>query len=149
MSKRNEKKHWTDKLVQLNACCEAVQWAQGYPSLRAAWEACERGDWMLWLAGRTCRTLPQRKRLVLAACACARTALRYVKVGEKRPRAAIRMAERWARGDCSVSLQDVRSAAAYAAADGTHSRPELADSFYRPPQYNDTGGFDRFAEPER
>ena len=104
-------KHWTDKLMALCACSEAIEWARNYPTLMAAWEACERGDWMLWLAGKVCRTLPQRKRLVLAACACARTALRYVKVGEKRPRAAIRTAERWAHGDRSVSLQDVRSAA--------------------------------------
>ena len=104
-------KDWTDKLVQLNACREAVEWAKGYPTLTTAWAACDRADWMLWLAGKVCRTLPQRKRLVLAACACARTALRYVKVGEKRPRAAIRTAERWAHGDRSVSLQDVRSAA--------------------------------------
>ena len=123
---------WTDKLVQLDACREAVEWAKGYPTLTAAWAACDRADWMLWLAGKVCRTLPQRKRLVLAACACARTALRYVKVGEKRPRAAIRTAERWAHGDRSVSLQDVRSAAAaadnayavyaaYAAFDAAHA----------------------------
>ena len=111
-------KDWTDKLVQLNACREAVEWAKGYPTLTTAWAACDRADWMLWLAGKVCRTLPQRKRLVLAACACARTALRYVKVGEKRPRAAIRTAERWAHGDRSVSLQDVRSADADAAAAG-------------------------------
>ena len=73
-------KDWTDKLVQLNACREAVEWAKGYPTLTTAWAACDRADWMLWLAGKVCRTLPQRKRLVLAACACARTALRYVKV---------------------------------------------------------------------
>ena len=46
-------KHWTDKLVELHACREAVEWAKGYPSLRAAWKACKRGDWMLWLIGLT------------------------------------------------------------------------------------------------
>ena len=121
-------KDWTDKLVQLNACREAVEWAKGYPTLTTAWAACDRADWMLWLAGKVCRTLPQRKRLVLAACACARTALRYVKVGEKRPRAAIRTAERWAHGDRSVSLQDVRSAAyaVYAAASAAASSSAAA-----------------------
>ena len=46
-------KHWTDKLVGMNACHDAVEWARGYPSLKAAWKACKRGDWMLWLIGHT------------------------------------------------------------------------------------------------
>jgi hypothetical protein len=36
----------------MGACPEAIRWAEQYPTLPAAWEACERGDWMLWLAGR-------------------------------------------------------------------------------------------------
>ncbi len=53
---------------------------------------------------------------VLAACACARTSLRYVPVGETRPLVAIETAERWARGE--ATLEEVRvakRAAAYAA----------------------------------
>ena len=108
-------KHWTDKLVAMNACPDAVEWARAYSSLTAAWKACERADWMLWLAGKLCCTIPQRQRLVLGACACARTALKYVPKGEGHPLVAIQTAERWARGTHGVTPEDVR-AAAYAAA---------------------------------
>ena len=43
---------WIDPLTAMGACPEAIRWAEQYPTLPAAWEACERGDWMLWLAGR-------------------------------------------------------------------------------------------------
>ena len=110
-------KRWTDKLVAMNACPDAVEWARDYPSLAAAWKACKRADWMLWLAGELCQTLPQRKKLTLAALGCARTALKYVPKGEKRPLVAIRTAERWARGTHGVTQDDVVAAwaAAYAA----------------------------------
>lgn len=50
--KRSEVTHWTDDLVRLQACDDAVEWARGYDTMDAAWAACERGDWMLWLACR-------------------------------------------------------------------------------------------------
>jgi hypothetical protein len=49
MSTTKTATHWTDRLIELGATCEAVPWAKGYDSLDAAWAACERGDWMLWL----------------------------------------------------------------------------------------------------
>jgi hypothetical protein len=110
---------WTDALAELRACEEAVTWAKGYGSLDAAWAACERGDWMLWLAGRLGGPPEsgQRKTLVLCACACARLALPYVPTGETRPLAAIETAERWARGEATLDEVRVarRAAAAYAA----------------------------------
>jgi len=71
---------------------------------------------MLWLAGKLCRTMPQRKKLTLAACACARTALKYVPKGDKRPLVAIQTAERWARGVPGVTLENVATAGAAEAA---------------------------------
>jgi hypothetical protein len=107
-------KHWTDKLVAMNACPDAVEWARGHSSLAAAWKACDRAEWMLWFIGELCRTAPQRKKLTLATCACARTALKYVPKGEKRPLVAIQTAERWARGTHGVTIDDVRAARAAA-----------------------------------
>ncbi|MEM7622636.1 MAG: hypothetical protein AAF235_05475 [Planctomycetota bacterium] len=65
--------HWTDGLVRLRACGDAVDWAKGFGSLDAAWAACDRGDWMLWLAGRVSGAPggDARRTLVLAACGCA------------------------------------------------------------------------------
>lgn len=54
-----------------NACSRAVEWL-GDRDLRTAWKECERGDWMLWLAGRA---PVDRKALVKAACECAELVL--------------------------------------------------------------------------
>lgn len=73
---------WVDTLRLLGACEDAVQWAIQYPSLAAAWAACEHGDWMLWYVGKTApgnalESSDDRKRLVRVACQCARLALVY------------------------------------------------------------------------
>lgn len=96
-------------LKKLNACGEAVEWV-GDKSLPVAWKTCERGDWLLWFAAR-CGT--DRKVLVRGACACARTALKYVPKGEDRPLKAIQTAERWCRG--KATEDECRAASAYAA----------------------------------
>ena len=91
----------------------------------ASGDACERGDWMLWYLGKVD---VNRRRLVLAACNCARLALPHIRAGEQRPRLAIETAERWARGDATVTLAEVRAAAdaAYAYADAA----DAADAAY-------------------
>ena len=105
-----------DLLHDLSACAEATRWAEG-KDLHEVWTTCDRGDWGLWLAGRMCGApgWHTRQQIVLAACACAETALKYVKVGEDRPRLAIETARAWARGE--VNIEDVRRArtATYAA----------------------------------
>jgi len=105
--------HWTDALARLGACSEAVEWALGYASLSEAWAACERGDRMLWLAGRVSGEVgsPERRRLTLAACGCARIALPYVPAGEGRPLECIETAERYGHGDPGVTLEMVQAAA--------------------------------------
>ena len=127
-------------LVRLHACDDARTWATG-KTLQAVWETCERGDWLLWLAGRM-EGKPgwhTRQQIVLAACACAETALKYVPAGEDRPRLAIEVARRWAAyaayGAADAVAADAADAyAAYAAADAvaayavrTRSLKELAD----------------------
>ena len=105
------------KLEKLGACPGAVEWSKQFTSLQKAWDKCERGHWMLWLLGMKCNNINQRKMLVFTACQCARLSLKYVKKGEKRPLKAIQTAEKWAKDDSSVMLEDVQSdAAAYAAA---------------------------------
>ena len=43
-----------DALTRIGACKEAKNWldAEERPTAQAAWDACERGDWMLWILGR-------------------------------------------------------------------------------------------------
>ncbi len=108
-----------DKFIGMDACREAVKWLKEQKSRSQAWQDCERGDWMLWLIGKTVKTgSPRHKKLVLAACKCARLSLEYVSKGEKRPMTAIKTAEAWAKG--RAALEEVR-AAAHAAADATHA----------------------------
>jgi len=58
--------------------------------------------------------------VVRAACACARTSLRYVAPGEHRPLRAIETAEAWTRDEAAIDdvrrAADAGNAAAYAAA---------------------------------
>ena len=111
---------WHNGLVRLGACSEAVKWARRYKSPAAAWAACDRGDWMLWLLARKSGDAGSdaRRTLVLAACACARLALTHVPADEHRPLYAIETAEAWGHHDPSIGPDHVRLAAsaAYAAA---------------------------------
>jgi len=103
-------KHWSDSIPK-SACLEAAEWCKTQRSFASAWKNCKRGDWMLWILGRQA-TEPEsasRKRLVLCACALARTALKHVPAGEARPRLAIETAEKWARGEATI--KQVRTAA--------------------------------------
>ncbi|MDD5381875.1 MAG: hypothetical protein PHG53_09615 [Phycisphaerae bacterium] len=121
-------KHWTDKLVKLGACQEAIEWGKRFSSMQAAWLVCERGDHMLWLIGKLSGEpgCDKRKQLVLTACKCARLALPYIEKGELRPLKAIETAEQWARGENGVTLDDVRHAA-YAAAAAANTAAYAAD----------------------
>ena len=112
-------------LEKLGACEEAVKWVD-HKELAEAWSTCERADWMLWLAEKMEGEpgWPDRKQLILAACACAETALQFVPKCEDRPRLAIETARAWIRGEATIGevrhsaidAADSAIGAAYAAA---------------------------------
>lgn len=118
-------------LRKLNACEDAVTFASNYDTLQAAWDACPRGDWLLWFAGKMAGPPEGEGRLVLAACECARQALpifekRYP--DDKRPRVCIETAEKWARGEATIEeVRKARNAAAAADADADAMRKCCAD----------------------
>jgi len=56
-------------LIELNACREAVKWAED-KSIEEVVELCHRGDWLLWLAQEIDIAL---KPLILAKGHCANT----------------------------------------------------------------------------
>ena len=68
-------------------------------------DACERASWLLQIAEKTG---VDPMCIVRAACACARTTLKYVSDSENSPRRAVETAERFARGE--ATLDDVRAA---------------------------------------
>ena len=108
-----------DKLNDIKACSDAVEWCKDYKTLSQAWAACERGDWMLWLAGKLSGKpgSDKRKPLVLATCECVRLSLKYIPKNKLRPLKAIETAESWANGDPNITPDDITSARidAYAA----------------------------------
>ena len=93
--------HWTDALVRLNACEEAVEWCQTQPDLATAWATCERADWMLWLLEHTepeAGTGDHRK-LVGCSAEIARTVLHLfenARPGDSRVRACLDFCDRYA-----------------------------------------------------
>jgi len=68
-------------LEKLNACSEAVAYARGFSTLQDAWNACERGDWMLWLVGHTMNRRDEKelRQLIGAKAACARLVFHLMK----------------------------------------------------------------------
>ena len=111
-------------LSDINACLSAIEWvkASNSRSLESAWQKCERGDWMLWYAGKKAGPVgdEKRKKLVLAACACARLGLptfekRYP--GNDVMRVCLDTAEKWTRNKATLEALQVSRRNCYAAAD--------------------------------
>jgi hypothetical protein len=100
-------------LLRLGACKRSITWAKELPpsaSLQQAWDLCPHADWLMWLLGEV---RADQKLIVLAACACARTALQYVPAGENRPRLAIDEAEKWVKGEVCKPWTAACAASAY------------------------------------
>ena len=114
------KAHWSTKLPG-HACREAVAWAKTQPSYALAWSRCKRADWLLWLAGALCATDDEktRKTIALAACKCARTALKFVPKGEMGPLVCIQTVEAWCRG--KATIEQAREARRACAADAAYA----------------------------
>ena len=111
-----------DKLESMHACSEAIKWV-GNRGIKTAWRDCPRGDWMLWIAGRL---EIDHKLLVLAACDCAETALKYAP-DDDRPAKCIEVTRKWCEG--KATTDDVRAAqcGAYAAAYVAYAAADVAD----------------------
>ena len=106
-----------DRIKHLHPCADAMTWAAGYTSAAKAWRECPDGSWMLWLLGMLSGPVgsKSRKKLVLAACKCARLALPHVPAGELRPLAAIEASERYCRGEATIDEVGAAARAARAA----------------------------------
>lgn len=99
-----------DQINYLTPCSPAVTWIDD-KTLDEAWSTCERGDWMLWLAGSL---NIDRKTLVRAANACARTLAKYTI--DERVHRCIDITDRWCNGlatddELRVAVQSAEAAA--------------------------------------
>ena len=128
MNETKRPESFREKLIELDACADALDWV-GRKSLPRAWADCENPGWLFWLAGRV--GLP-RQQIALAACEIARTVLHLVQPGEIRPLLAVETAEGWARGEVDNAAAAYATAAAADAADAAadHATAAAAAAAY-------------------
>ena len=120
-------------LKKLGACSDAVAFADKYGSLQAAWDACPRGDWQLWLLGRIAGPVDMDSRRKLVGV-CAEIAELVLPIFEKRNpddkrvRECIETCKRYAAG--IATIEEVRKArsAADAAAYAAYAAYAYADA---------------------
>jgi hypothetical protein len=118
---------YIEKIEKLNPCGDALRLARQYATRpQKGWDACERGDWMLWLIGKAAGKpgTKSRRKLVLVSANCTKLAWQWI---PKEGKAAIRLAERYGKGDRAVTIEQLL-AAAYAAAYAAYSAAHAADA---------------------
>ena len=110
-----------DYLESLNACKKAIDYAAGFATLQSSWDACARGDWMLWLIGRTIDRTNETelRKITLAKARCAKLVIHLMK--DERSRNAVEVAEQFGLGNATRQELDAAASAsananAYAAA---------------------------------
>ncbi|NLZ31335.1 MAG: hypothetical protein GX885_11465 [Methanomicrobiales archaeon] len=106
----------TDKLKKLSACHEAIEWVATQKDYETAWQNCERGDWMLWLAKKL--NVDDRK-LTLAKFKCANQVRHLLK--DQRSIDALDAAEKYGNGEAGIEALNTAADAAYDAAEDAPS----------------------------
>jgi hypothetical protein len=76
-----EKNEYIRAIKKLGACEEAVKDAHNFKTSKELWAACERGDWMLWLIGRTIQRSDETalRKLTLVKARCAKLVIHLMK----------------------------------------------------------------------
>jgi len=110
----------TTKLENLNACSDAMEWVLTQKDYKTAWQNCERGDWMLWLAKRL---KVDDKKLTMAKEMCAKQVKHLMK--DQRSKDALQACFDYVNG--KITRDELNAyAAAYAAADAAYAATCLA-----------------------
>ena len=98
------------EIERFNPCVEAIEFRAKFDSFEESWDACERGDWMLWIA---CE-LNIGKILFLAKGECAKTVIHLMK--DDRSKKAVKAAIDYGNGKITKKQLNTAYTAAYAAA---------------------------------
>ena len=85
------------EILRFNPCMEALQFRLKFDSFESAWNACQRADWMLWLAHKL--RIGNRKT-TLAKGLCAQTVIDLM--GNDVSKEATRLAISYGQGDASI-----------------------------------------------
>lgn len=90
---------WLSDLARLGPCGKGLTWAQSQPSPEAAWAACPRPEWLLWLLIRLAKPgSAEHRRLVALGAVMVRTVSPLVGSSYD-PEPLLRALERWAAGE--------------------------------------------------
>lgn len=124
-----------DILTKLHACREGALFASRYPSIRDAWDACERPDWLLWFAGRRLTGEGDSRTFARIAIDVARLALplfEQYSPKDMRVRDCIEVTHRCIDGKATAvdarDAADDAADAAYAARAATYADAAAADA---------------------
>jgi hypothetical protein len=123
-------------LIRLGACADAMNWFDPYRNdVAKAWRKCERGDWMLWIIGRTLKAEPWsdgRKPMVACAMECALLAKEYWPEKHKKElEANVAIIKNWCRGKATKEeAEKATRAAAYATAYAAYAAYDAAAAAY-------------------
>ena len=116
-----------DELAQMHPCTEAMLFVRKHKTLHAAWQKCERADWMIWFLRR--KSLLEKPIAVRFACQCAERVLPIFESkcpDDKRPRRAIEAALKWLNDPSEASRNAANAAAAAAAAANAYAADAAA-----------------------
>jgi hypothetical protein len=112
-----------EKLVQLSVSNKIINWMISNETFNEAWAKCDKGDWMLFIAARASNAEENHKRIVTAACRCARMVLQYIPDNDRRPLIAVETIEKWLKDEATTFEVDL------ARADMYRSRGKALDAF--------------------
>ena len=99
------------EIERFSPCADAIAFRKKYKTFRGAWNACPRGDWMLWIAQKLDVDI---RTLTLAKGYCAKTVIKLMK--DQRSKDAVKAAIDFGRGKIDKNeLIKAAYAAAYAA----------------------------------
>lgn len=102
--------HWSEKLKELGACDESIEWAKAQPSAAVAWASCERIEWMTWLMRQLARGgngSHCHRQATLLACLFSRTATNMIPSPEREGvESILAQVEKWAWGEHQSTRED-------------------------------------------
>jgi hypothetical protein len=119
-----------DELAQMHPCTEAMLFVRKHKTLHAAWQKCERADWMIWFLRR--KSLLEKPIAVRFACQCAERVLPIFESkcpDDKRPRRAIEAALKWLNDPSEASRNAANAAADAAAAANAYAANAAANAY--------------------
>ncbi len=118
----NNKNLLVEDILAHDPCREGLKYARKFGSIAEAWEACDRGDWMVWLLQE--RGLMDKRTSVSLAIKFAERVLHIYEVrrpGDSAPRNAVAAAQAWL--DDPSEDNQIKAHASAAASDYTAHAP--------------------------